>query len=121
MPAGESATELEFRDGSVGSRSQRIVSDRSLVVRNHDGSEAYELRVRFVDADGAVAFRRTFTVAPLETVTVETRLERAVYRVDVTVDGGRTVSAECLVGSGVNETALVETGNGIVSVVEGVF
>jgi len=99
----------------------RVVSDRSLVVRNYDGSEAHDVTVTFLDADGDRAFARTFAVAPLETVAIQTRLERAVYRVRARVDGGETDSAECLVGSGPDETALVETGNGSVSVAEGLF
>ncbi len=99
----------------------QAVSDRSLVVRNYDGSEAHEVTVTFLDPDGDQAFARTIAVAPLETVAVETRLERAVYRVRARVDSDETGSAECLVGSGPDETALVETGNGTVSVAEGLF
>lgn len=99
----------------------RVVSDRSLVVRNYDGNEAHDVTVTFLGPDGDRAFARTLAVAPLETVAIQTRLERAVYRVRVRVDGGETDSTECLVGSGPDETALVETGNGTVSVVEGLF
>lgn len=106
-------------DAEAVTASRRVVSDRSLVVRNYDGSETHEVCVRFVDADGDVAFRRSFRVVPMETVVVETRIERAVYRVEARLDDGEADSAECLIGSGVDETALVETGNGTVSVVEG--
>ncbi len=99
----------------------QVVSDRSLVVRNYDGSEAHEVRVTFLDPDGDRAFARTVAVAPLETVAIRTRLERAVYGVRARLDGDETDSAECLVGSGPDETALVETGNGTVSVAEGLF
>lgn len=98
----------------------RGVTDQSLVLRNHDGSETCRIHVQFLDHEDRVAFERTFTVAPLETVTVGTRLERAVYRVDVRLESGGTASAECLIGSGLSETAVVQTGNGVVSVVEGV-
>jgi hypothetical protein len=54
-------------------------------------------------------------------VSVSQRLDRAVYRVDVEVDRETTVEAECLIGSGPNETALVEVGNGLLSVTEGVM
>lgn len=100
---------------------QSLVSDRSLVARNYDGSRPHEIDVRFLDADDDVAFKRTFALEPMETLTVRTRLERAVYLVEARLDGDGTADAECLVGSGPNETALVETGNGTVSVAEGVF
>lgn len=97
------------------------VSDLSLLVRNYDGERTHAVDVRFVDADGEVTFDRSVTVGPLETVTVRTRLERAVYRVEADLADGQTAAAECLVGSGLDEVALVETGNGIVSVAEGLF
>jgi hypothetical protein len=100
-------------------RAEQTVDSRSLRVRNYDGDAAHELCVRFVDASGEVVFRRVVTVAPMETVTVRTRLERAVYRVEARLDGDDADSAECLIGSGLDETALIETGNGTVSVVEG--
>jgi len=105
----------------AGREPRRLVSDRSLVVRNYDGTEDHEIRVTFLGPDGDRAFARTLAVAPLETVAVETRLDRAVYRVRARVDGDDTDSAECLVGSGPDETALVETGNGTVNVTEGIL
>jgi hypothetical protein len=99
----------------------QVVSDRSLVVRNYDGSEAHDVTVTFLDPDGDRAFARTVAVAPQETIAIQTRLDRAVYRVRARLDGEETDSDECLVGSGPDETALVETGNGTVSVAEGLF
>ncbi len=107
--------------GESAGESRRIVSDRSVVVRNYDGSEAHEIHVTFLGPDGDRAFARTFAVAPQETVAVRTRLDRAVYRVRARLDGDGTDSAECLVGSGPDETALVETGNGTVNVTEGIL
>jgi len=77
--------------------------------------------VTFRDADDEVAFSRTFRLAPMETVTVSSRLQRGVYRVSATLDDDESAAADCLVGSGPNETALVETGNGSLSVAEGVL
>jgi hypothetical protein len=103
------------------SAATRALSDESLVVRNHDSSETHNLRVTFVDHNGECAFDRTIPVAPLETVSIETRLDRGVYRVEVRLEDGETASSECLIGSDPGECALVEVGNGIVSVVEGLF
>lgn len=108
-------------DTSTSLEPAQVVTDRSLVVRNYDGSEAHDVTVTFLGPDGDRAFARTVGVAPLETVAIQTRLERAVYRVRARLDGAETDSAECLVGSGPDETALVETGNGTVSVAEGLL
>jgi hypothetical protein len=95
------------------------VGDRSLVIRNHDGSDAYDVDVQFVDDEDEVVFRRAVTVAAQETVTVRTRLRSAVYRVTARTADGASDGAACSIGDGLHETALVETGNGTVSVVEG--
>ena len=98
-----------------------VVSEECLTIRNYDSHVSHEVTVRFFDADDDVAFKRAYTLSPLDVVSVSQRLDRAVYRVDVVVDGDTNVDAECLIGSGPNETALVEIGNGLLSVTEGVM
>jgi hypothetical protein len=99
----------------------RAVTDESLVVRNYDATTA-ELAVEFVDADDEVAFRRTYAVPPGGVVSTPARLSRGVYRVVARPvdDTDASDATACLVGSGPSETAVVETGNGVVSVSEGV-
>jgi hypothetical protein len=97
----------------------RYVSDESVVVRNYDGASPHTVRVRMADPDGETALDRAYVVDPQGTLALSARLERTVYRVTATVDGDRTASAVCLVGSGPDETVLVETGNGAVDVSEG--
>jgi hypothetical protein len=98
-----------------------VVSEECLTIRNYDSHVSHEVTVRFYDADEDIAFKRSYTLSPLDVVSVSQRLDRAVYRVDVVVDEDTNVDAECLIGSGPNETALVEIGNGLLSVTEGVM
>ena len=94
------------------------VSDEILVLRNYDGQTTHDVRVTFLDANDDVALQRQYTVAPLGVTSVARRLERGVYRVTATVDGTYVARADCLVGSGPHETAIVEVGNGVVSLTE---
>lgn len=99
------------------------VTDETLVVRNY-GTTAVCLGVTFVNTGGEVAFDRTYSVAPGETISAPTRLSRGVYRVSARLTdapGEQRDTAECLVGSAPGETALVETGNGLVSVTDGIL
>jgi len=98
-------------------RAAEPVGSHGLVLRNYDASGAHELSVRFLDASGTT-FERTVRLGPLETASVRPRVERGVYRVVARLEDAED-SAECLVGDGVDETALVETGNGTVSVTDG--
>lgn len=101
-----------------------VVTDESLVVRNYH-HETVEVTVQLLDPDDDVAFDRTYALGPGDVASTPTRLPRGVYRVVARLDDdalgtdGRD-TADCLVGSDPTETALVETGNGVVSVTEGV-
>jgi hypothetical protein len=108
------------RGGEAVEHAARFVDDESLVIRNYDGAESHEVAVRFVDADDDPAFERTYELGPGEVVSTRTRLPRAVYEVTVRLNDGPRERSECLIGSGPSETAVVETGNGVVSVVEGI-
>jgi hypothetical protein len=120
MPSKHSPTDRQRRSDDISDEPELTVSDETLVVRNYDGDESHSLSVRLVGADDETAFSRTYTLDPMASISVQTRLSRAVYRVVVQLDGNGTDRADCLLGSGPNETALVEIGNGQVSVVEGV-
>jgi len=98
-----------------------VVSEECLTIRNYDSHLSHGVTVRFFDANDDIAFERSYELSPLDVVSVSQRLERAVYRVDAVVDGDTHVDAECLIGSGPNETALVEIGNGLLSVTDGVM
>lgn len=101
------------------------VTDESLVVRNYN-HEAVEVTVQFLDPDDDdVAFDRTYALGPCDVASTPTRLTRGVYCVVARLDDGALGTdgrdtADCLVGSDPTETAVVETGNGVVSVTEGV-
>ncbi|MFB6297946.1 MAG: hypothetical protein ABEH56_05450 [Salinirussus sp.] len=99
---------------------RQFVSEESIVIRNYDGQQAHRVTVTMLDMDGQQSFEQTYDLDPREVVSVSTRLDRTVYRIEVETGTGRTASVDCLVGSGPDETALVELGNGLVSVSEGV-
>jgi hypothetical protein len=93
--------------------------DEALVVRNYDGRRSHRVTVRFLDADDEIALERSYRLAPGDVVSISSRLDRGVYRVEARIEDDESVGVECLVGSGPAETALVEVGNGLVSVSEG--
>jgi hypothetical protein len=99
------------------------VTDESLVIRNYN-HEGVEITVQFLNPDDDVAFDRTYALGPGDVASTPTRLQRGVYRVVARLDDGPLGTegrdtADCLVGSDPTETAVVESGNGVVSVTEG--
>ena len=101
--------------------SQEIVSTHGVVLRNYDGEDAHELSVEFYDDEGTIVFDRTFALDPLDMVVVRPQIKADTYRVTIECDGGRTASEDCLISSQVGEAALIEIGNGVVSVTDGLF
>lgn len=106
------------------------VTDESLILRNYDDTSV-RVHIRLINADDETALDRTYALGPGDVVSTPTRLLRGVYRVaaeidDVSADPGdasettKRDATECLVGSAPTETAVVETGNGVISVTEGV-
>jgi hypothetical protein len=95
-----------------------ITETESIVVRNHNQSDTRTLRITLRSATNDILFDRAISVTPLSTVSIQTEFDRDVY--DVTVQSAvGTASAECLISDRPSECALVETGNGIVSVIDG--
>lgn len=107
-------------------RTELSVTDESIVLRNYDDTATHTVTVRLRGVNGAVAFERTYELAPSRTRSLRTRLPRGVYTAEArrehepTSTGDPTDSEPVLVGSGPDETALVELGNGLVSVSDGV-
>ena len=75
--------------------------------------------VRLVDSRDEVVVDRSVRVEPSETVSMRLPIDRATYRVEVTSDGETGDSAECLIGDTPEERAVIECGNGVVTVTAG--
>lgn len=120
MPAKEAYRAAHHTTDHSGNPDTHRVSGESLVLRNYDDS-THNVHITITDDNGETAFTRTISIGPQDTVSIKTRLKRAVYRVDVRLDNGVSDRTDCLLGSDPNECAKIETGNGVVSVVEGYF
>lgn len=98
---------------------QRPITGDWLVLRNYD-DERHAVTVRLSDADDEVVYRQRYVLSPRSRTTVSLSLDRALY--DVTVrTTEETAQSTCVVGDRWGETALVEIGNGLVSVTEAAF
>ena len=94
-------------------------SPESVSVRNYDAAAVNTLTVRIVDSRDEVVVDRSVRVEPSETVSMRLPIDRATYRVEVTSDGETGDSAECLIGDTPEERAVIECGNGVVTVTAG--
>lgn len=88
-------------------------------VRNYDHADAHSVRVTVVGPEGEARLTERCYLAPGQSREVSAELAPGRYHVAVSVDGLERVRAGCRIGPDPERTALVELGNGIVSVTAG--
>jgi hypothetical protein len=91
----------------------------SISIRNYDTAVVHEPTITVIDASGTIVFDRPVPVDPLKTVSIQTQLNRGVHDVTVTAEYASSTSAECLLGDAPSECAVIEFGNGTVTVTDG--
>lgn len=99
----------------------RDVSTRSedLHVRSYAHQVGYDIAIEVVDGDGSVAFREQYYLQPGATKSEVDAVIDGEYEVRAVLDGDRETTRRCRIGSDPAETAVVEVGNGILSLTEG--
>lgn len=98
-------------------RDRSTAITREIVLRNYDHDAERTVSLTLDPRDEEFP-RHTVTVrlAPGETYCPPELAPRGAYRITATLSDGRQDSAVCSLGSEFEETVLVETGNGTISV-----
>ena len=123
MPTQQVRVNFDNQSGQdIPNNSQkRQNGEQTLVIRNYDASKTYTVHVQVHNAAGKCVCERTLQATPSRAVTVEMCCEAATYTITAQIETGSVDMAECRVGSGVDQTALIETGNGSVRVADGLI
>jgi hypothetical protein len=87
-------------------------------IRNFDVRRSYDLTVRIYDS-GDLAFASRYHLTPGKTESEAGRLQPGEYEVVVELDGRRQARERCRIDATPDRTALVELGNGTVSITQG--
>lgn len=90
-------------------------------VRNYDVADAHTVSLAITDTDGARVFSRRYHLRPGQAESEQGVLAPGTYDVVVHADGLDRASKRVELGTHPEETALVELGNGITSVSQGVY
>jgi len=91
-----------------------------LHVRNYDVERSYRVTVAVSDDDG-VAFEETYWLRPGAFLSEIDVIDPGEYEVTVEIDSGRSVSRTCQIDADHDHSALIELGNGIVSITQGLY
>lgn len=93
----------------------------ALHVRNYDVTDAHTVTVSFTAVRGDESFRRRYYLSPGQSESEQGVLPTGTYDVVVHADGLDRAARRIDLGPTPAETALVELGNGITSVSQGVY
>ncbi|MFB6292881.1 MAG: hypothetical protein ABEH60_01290 [Halonotius sp.] len=112
--------QLQSRSAADAASTVDQQSTEGLFIRNYDANRAADLTVEIEDLDGNTVFEEAYHIEPLITEVVDLPLSPDPYQVTVSLDSAASDSDVCRIGDDPTELAYVETGNGVVSVVNGV-
>lgn len=91
-----------------------------LHIRNFDVRRSYDLTVEVRDDQGLV-FANRYHLTPGSVASELDRIPAGAYELTVKLDGRRDQTATCEIDDTPEKTALIEVGNGTVSVTEGLY
>ncbi len=89
-------------------------------IRNYDVERAYRVTVDVADGADKV-FSETYWLRSGAFLSEIDEIDPGEYEVTVDIDNGRSVTRTCQVDADLDHTVLIELGNGIVSVTQGVY
>lgn len=89
-------------------------------VRNYDIERSYRVTVSVSDDDG-VTFEETYWLRPGAFLSEIDEVDPGEYEIEVEIDNGRSVSRTCQVDADHTHSVLIELGNGIVSISQGIY
>lgn len=110
------------RDGSgarVPATGLTAAVGESVHLRSYDHRWGYDLDVEVRDADGEPVFRDRYYLLPGHATSETLEVPPGTYEVQVTLDNRTERRRECRIDATPDHTAVIEVGNGIVSLTEG--
>ena len=99
----------------------QTTQSEDLLIRNYDVDDPHQIKLVVQDEDGQQVFENTYVLQPGETESECDVLRSGTYTVTVRCDGRQQEQLELDIGQQLEKTAVIELGNGIVSITQGLF
>ncbi|MGQ4554663.1 hypothetical protein [Halobellus sp. GM3] len=107
------------RDRSPTAVRETAVQSEDLHVRSYAHRCAYDLFVELVDSDGEVVFEKRYYLQPGSSESETDAVPPGEYEIRAVLDNDSQKQRRCQIGPGPTETAVIELGNGVLSLTEG--
>lgn len=98
-----------------------VVGSEDLLVRNYDHRWGYDLAIEAVDPSGEVVFERSYYLQPGQVKSEMGVLDEGEYEIRAVLDNLQEATLSCRVDPEAEHTAVVEVGNGALSLTEGLY
>lgn len=108
------------RDEPRGRKTTQTTHSEEIHIRNFDYNQSYDLTLS-VRMDGESTLSNTYHLTPGRRISEIYQLPAGIYEVEVSLDSDQTETARCEIGSTPERTALIEVGNGTVSLTQGLY
>jgi hypothetical protein len=95
------------------------LNSEDLHVRSYEHQAARDLEVGVYAPDGEAVFETRYRLEPGAVKSEINTLPPGVYEIRATLGEARTARTRCRIGDAPDETAVIEVGNGVVSLTEG--
>lgn len=105
-------------EGSVDSESE-LIGIEQLLLRNYDHRWGYDIAVEVIDEEGTIAYEQRYYLQPGQVESVVGVLSDGEYEFRITMDNLQEETLECRIGEGIERMAVVEVGNGVHSLTQG--
>ena len=107
------------RDSDAPDSHPPAARSEDLHVRSYAHEWAYDVSVDVRTPDGDVAFEADYYLTPGDAESEVDALPAGEYEVRATLDNGRRETATCRIGPDPGRTAVIEVGNGVLSLTTG--
>lgn len=122
MPSRRHETEAtaDTRTTPTPTENRETASTEEIHVRSYDHDRAYDLRLEIRVPGGEVVYSDRYYLQPGASESETDVVSPGAYRVEAVLDNDDRRSRRCRIGSAADHTAVVEVGNGVLSLTEGV-
>lgn len=112
-------THQQLSSGSPTAEQVEALGTEEILLRNYDHQWGYDIELDVLDANGNSVYEKQWYLPPGQVGTEMDALPSGEYEVRVTLDNHKQETLVCSIDATAGNTVVIEVGNGVMSVTEG--